>query len=198
MRPARPRALHAPEQLHLLETFASQTALALERARLAEEAQQAQVRVETERTAQLAASSVSHDLRTPLATITGATSTLLEDEARLDAATRRELLESMHDEADRLNRLVSNLLDMTRLESGALQLHTEWHPLEEVVGAALAGSAARWRGRRVDHPRAARPAAGADRRRADRAGADQPAGERDQVHAGRQPDRGIAGRRRRA
>ncbi|HEX4995373.1 MAG TPA: sensor histidine kinase KdpD [Methylomirabilota bacterium] len=137
LRPQDPGPLQAPEQLHQLETFASQTALAIERARLAEEAERAQVRAETERLRNSLLSSVSHDLRTPLASITGAASTLLENEARLDASTRRDLLESLHEEADRLNRLVQNLLEMTRLESGALQLHTEWHPVEEVVGAAL-------------------------------------------------------------
>jgi two-component system, OmpR family, sensor histidine kinase KdpD len=137
LRPQDPRPLQAPEQLHQLETFASQTALAIERARLAEEAEQARVRAETERLRNSLLSSVSHDLRTPLASITGAASTLLDNEAHLDAATRRDLLESLHEEADRLNRLVQNLLEMTRLESGALQLHTEWHPVEEVVGAAL-------------------------------------------------------------
>ena len=137
LRPQDPRPLQAPEQLHQLEAFASQTALAIERARLAEDAEQAQVRAETERLRNSLLSSVSHDLRTPLASITGAASTLLENEAHLDADTRRDLLESLHEEADRLNRLVQNLLEMTRLESGALQLHTEWHLVEEVVGAAL-------------------------------------------------------------
>lgn len=137
LRPRDPRPLQAPEQLHQLEAFASQTALAIERARLAEDAERAQVRVETERLRNSLLSSVSHDLRTPLASITGAASTLLEHEAGLDARTRRDLLETLHEEADRLNRLVQNLLEMTRLESGALQLHSEWHPVEEVVGAAL-------------------------------------------------------------
>jgi two-component system, OmpR family, sensor histidine kinase KdpD len=137
LRPEDPRPLQAPEQLHQLEAFASQTALAIERARLAEDAERAQVRAETERLRNSLLSSVSHDLRTPLASITGAASTLLESEARLDAGTRRDLLESLHEEADRLNRLVQNLLEMTRLEAGALQLHSEWHPVEEVVGAAL-------------------------------------------------------------
>jgi two-component system sensor histidine kinase KdpD len=132
-----PRSLRTPEQLHQLEAFASQTALAIERARLAEDAERAQVRAETERLRNSLLSSVSHDLRTPLASITGAASTLLEGESRLDAGTRRDLLEALHEEADRLNRLVQNLLEMTRLESGALQLHTEWHSVEEVVGAAL-------------------------------------------------------------
>jgi two-component system sensor histidine kinase KdpD len=80
---------------------------------------------------------VSHDLRTPLAAITGAASTLLEADSRLDSPTRRELLETIHEEADRLNRLVQNLLEMTRLESGALRPQLAWHSLEEVVGAAL-------------------------------------------------------------
>jgi len=137
LRPQDPRPLQAPEQLHQLEAFASQTALAIERARLAEDAERAQVRAETERLRNSLLSSVSHDLRTPLASITGAASTLLENEGRLDARTRRDLLETLHEEADRLNRLVQNLLEMTRLESGALQLHTEWHSVEEVVGAAL-------------------------------------------------------------
>jgi two-component system sensor histidine kinase KdpD len=109
----------------------------IERARLAEDAERAQMRAETERLRNSLLSSVSHDLRTPLASITGAAGTLLENEAHLDAGTRRDLLESLHEEADRLNRLVQNLVEMTRLESGALQLHTEWHPVEEVVGAAL-------------------------------------------------------------
>jgi two-component system sensor histidine kinase KdpD len=137
LRPQDPRPLQAPEQLHQLEAFASQTALAIERARLAEDAERAQVRAETERLRNSLLSSVSHDLRTPLASITGAASTLLENEGRLDARTRRDLLETLHEEADRLNRLVQNLLEMTRLESGALQVHTEWHSVEEVVGAAL-------------------------------------------------------------
>jgi two-component system, OmpR family, sensor histidine kinase KdpD len=137
VRPADQHALDAPDQLHQLETFANQTALAIERAQLADETQQAQVRVETERLRNSLLSSVSHDLRTPLATITGAASTMLDQGSRLDAETRRDLLESVREEADRLNRLVQNLLEMTRLESGALQLRKEWHPLEEVIGAAL-------------------------------------------------------------
>jgi two-component system sensor histidine kinase KdpD len=137
VRPAQARTLLAPEQVHLLETFASQTALAIERATLAEEAQQAQVGIETERLRNTLLSSVSHDLRTPLAAITGAASSLLEGEAALDTPTRRELLQMIYEEADRLNRLVSNLLQMTRLESGPIQLEKEWQSLEEVIGVAL-------------------------------------------------------------
>jgi len=134
---AEPHALEAPEQLHLLETFANQIALALERTQLAEVAQEAQIRAEAERLRSSLLSSVSHDLRTPLATITGAASSLLESEEKFDAPTQRELLESLSEEAERLNRLVNNLLEMTRLESGTLQVRKEWYPLEEVVGAAL-------------------------------------------------------------
>jgi two-component system sensor histidine kinase KdpD len=137
VRPESPRRLLAPEQLHLLETFANQTALGLERATLAEEAQQAQVQVATERLRSSLLSAVSHDLRTPLTAIAGAASGLLEEETSLDTSTRRELCQTIAEEAYRLNRLANNLLDMTRLEAGAVQVHKEWQPLEEVVGAAL-------------------------------------------------------------
>jgi two-component system, OmpR family, sensor histidine kinase KdpD len=150
IRPADRHALDSPDQLHQLETFANQTALAIERAHLADEAQQAQVRIETERLRNSLLSSVSHDLRTPLATIKGAATTMLDNGARLDASTRRELLESVREESDRLNRLVQNLLEMTRLESGALQLRREWHPLEEVIGAALSRLGKELADRRVD------------------------------------------------
>jgi two-component system sensor histidine kinase KdpD len=148
VRPEQARALLAPEQVHLLETFASQTALAIERATLAEEAQQAQVQIETERLRSTLLSSVSHDLRTPLAAITGAASSLLDGETTLDVPTRRELQKMIYEEADRLNRLVHNLLQMTRLESGAAQPAKEWQALEEVIGAALTRLEERLR----DHP----------------------------------------------
>ena len=126
-----------PEQFHLLETFASQAALALERAEIARQARQAEIQAEAERLRTSLLSAVSHDLRTPLASITGAATGLLAQAGRLDQATSRELLETISDEADRLNRLVNNLLEMTRLESGAVEVRKEWHPLEEILGAAL-------------------------------------------------------------
>jgi two-component system sensor histidine kinase KdpD len=131
----------------LLESLVNQTALAIERTRLSEEAQQAHVRIETERMRNAILSSVSHDLRTPLATITGAASSLAEEEGELSPAARRELSRSIYREADRLDRLLKNLLDMMRIEAGAVQLSKEWHPLDEVVGAALA----RLEGRLRDH-----------------------------------------------
>jgi two-component system sensor histidine kinase KdpD len=125
----------------------NQVALAIERTRLSEEAQKAHVRVETERMRNAILSSVSHDLRTPLATITGAASSLLDEQGRIDPTTRLELARSIYREADRLDRLLKNLLDMMRIEAGAVQLNKEWHPLDEVVGAALA----RLEGRLRDH-----------------------------------------------
>ncbi|HWQ15087.1 MAG TPA: sensor histidine kinase KdpD [Roseiflexaceae bacterium] len=142
VRPDHPRRVRAPEQIHLLETFANQIALAVERATLAQEAERAQVTAETERMRAALLSSVSHDLRTPLAVITGATSSLLQDGDALDEPTRRELLQTAYGEAEWLNRLVGNLLNMTRLEAGVIQVRKEWQPLEEVVGAALARLAA--------------------------------------------------------
>ena len=126
-----------PEQRHLMEAFANQAALAIERVRLADEAQQARLQIETEQLRNSLLSSVSHDLRTPLAAITGAASSLMDDETELEPATRHEMAQAIYEEANRLNRLLRNLLDMTRLESGALQVNRESQPLEEVIGAAL-------------------------------------------------------------
>ena len=125
-----------PDQRQLLEAFATQTALALERALLAEQGVKDRRRADEERLRNALLSSVSHDLRTPLGVITGAVSTALET-PDLPEPARRELLQSAQEEAQRLHRLVSNLLDITRLEAGSLELHTEWTPLEEVVGSAL-------------------------------------------------------------
>ena len=126
-----------PDQRHLLEAFANQTAMALERALLAERNREAQLQVDREQLRNALLSSVSHDLRTPLGGITGAASTLLEDAPGLTPDARRELLETIHEEGHRLQRLVTNLLDVTRLESGVVDLAKAWVPLEEVVGSAL-------------------------------------------------------------
>jgi two-component system sensor histidine kinase KdpD len=149
----RPQVDHGvadPEQRQLLETFASQVASSLERVRFAEEAKRAEVEAESERLRSSLLSSVSHDLRTPLGVITGATSTLLHDDARIDPASRRDLLETAHEEAERLNRLVRNLLDMTRLASGAIRPKKEWHPLDEIIGVALNRLDQSLRGRTVE------------------------------------------------
>jgi two-component system sensor histidine kinase KdpD len=125
------------ERFHLLRSLASQTALALERCRLAEGVERARVDMQNERNRSALLSSVSHDLRTPLASITGAASSLRDGAENLSRETRHELADTIAEEAMRLNRLVGNLLDMTRLESGTLRPQRDWHSLEEVIGAAL-------------------------------------------------------------
>jgi K+-sensing histidine kinase KdpD len=105
--------------------------------RLARDAEHAAVRAATEEMRSSLLSAVSHDLRTPLAAITGAATTLRDEGALVDGGQRRELLHTICEEADRLERLVRNLLDMTRLESGALTVKREWIPLEEIDGSAL-------------------------------------------------------------
>lgn len=150
IRPKHAQSLVDPEQRQLLDAFASQIATAIERIRLAEEARRAELEMATERLRSALLSSISHDLRTPLGVITGATSTLVQDEATLDSATRRELAQTAHEEAERLNRLVKNLLDMTRLTAGAIRPNKEWHPLDEIVGVALRRLDKRLVGRRVD------------------------------------------------
>src|SRR5215467_9212657 len=137
VRPTESSRLLDPDQLHLLESLVNQVALAIERTRLSDEAQQAHVRVETERMRNAILSSVSHDLRTPLATITGAASSLLDERSHLNTTDRLELSRSIYREADRLDRLLKNLLDMMRIEAGAVHLNKEWHSLDEIVGAAL-------------------------------------------------------------
>jgi two-component system, OmpR family, sensor histidine kinase KdpD len=121
----------------LLGAFVSQIALAIERAQLADGAQRAQIEVQRERLRNALLSSVSHDLRTPLAVVMGAVTALLDSGEELPASRRREYLETISDEAIRLNRLVRNLLDMTALEAGALRIRKSWQPIEEVVGVAL-------------------------------------------------------------
>lgn len=143
LRPPERLQLGAPEQRQLVETLANQIALALERDQLARTAQAVQVEAEAEHMRSALLSSVSHDLRTPLAVISGASGALLHDADALDTEARQEMLRSIHEEADRLARLVRNLLDMTRLESGAFGPRREWQPLEEIVGSALQSLGAR-------------------------------------------------------
>jgi two-component system sensor histidine kinase KdpD len=147
--PTAPSRLGDPDERQLLDTFAGLVGSALERSQLAEEARRARLRAETEQLRNSLLSSVSHDLRTPLAVVTGATSALLDEHGPRDPAVRRELLQTVHEEALRLNRLVRNLLDMTRLEAGALKVKKELGPIEEIVGAALGRMDDRLRGREV-------------------------------------------------
>ncbi len=139
LRPRDPEAENwlLPEQLRLrlLESLAKQVALALEVERLEKSALAAQVAMENERLRTSLLSAVTHDLQTPLAAIMGSTTSLLQ--GQLPAQVTQEMLTNIYDETERLSRLVNNLLNMAKLESGSLKLKKELQPLEEVVGAAL-------------------------------------------------------------
>jgi len=146
--PANPRRVLLPEQFHLLETFAAQVALALERAQLGERAQRASIDAETEGLRNALLASISHDLRTPLAVISGASSTLVEKEASLSPQGRVELARSIFEQSQQMAGLVANVLQMTRLEGGAIALERDWHALGEIAGSVLA----RLRERLAAHP----------------------------------------------
>ncbi|MCX6027791.1 MAG: sensor histidine kinase KdpD [Chloroflexi bacterium] len=149
VKPSHPDAYLAPEQRRLLDAFASQAALAIERAQLAEQARQAQLSRATEELQAALLNSISHDLRTPLVSITGTLTSLEEDGGRLDEPTRRSLIIMAREEAQRMNRLVGNLLDMTRIEAGALKLAQEPADVQEVISAALERLGDRLAGRAV-------------------------------------------------
>ena len=138
LRPKETHQLDVPEQMHLIESLVNQTAIAMERVQLAQSAHSADVQVESERLRNVLLSSISHDFRTPLASIIGAASTLSDDRASaLDAQRRRGLETTILEEARRLHRLVDNLLDLTRLSQGTVQLKRQWLTLEEIVGGVL-------------------------------------------------------------
>ncbi|MCL4501527.1 MAG: DUF4118 domain-containing protein [Deltaproteobacteria bacterium] len=126
------------DSLRLLEALGSQVGLAIERENLSRQAQTAQLQIEAEQMRNALLSSVSHDLRTPLTVIAGSASSLVEGEKNLDSETKQELALSIYEEARRLDHLVHNLLEMSRLQSGQAMLAKEWHVLEEVIGCALA------------------------------------------------------------
>jgi two-component system, OmpR family, sensor histidine kinase KdpD len=132
-----PGPLLTPDERRLLDALADQAAVAIERISLARGLDEARVLAETERLRAALLTSISHDLRTPLASILGAVSSLRSFPERYGAAEREELLATLQDEAERLNRFVSNLLDMTRLESGAIELNLELIDVAEIVGSAL-------------------------------------------------------------
>lgn len=123
-------------QVHLLDALARQSTLALARVALAAEAREAALRAHTEELRSSLLSAVSHDLRTPLAVITGAATTLRDAGAGLAADVRDELVGSIVDDARRLERVLANLIELTRMESG-MQPRREWVPADELVGAAL-------------------------------------------------------------
>ncbi|WP_244438859.1 sensor histidine kinase [Paraburkholderia dilworthii] len=130
--------LDVPEQQRMLDAFAAQIALALERVHYVDIARDALVNMESERLRNSLLSAISHDLRTPLTTIVGFSSMLAQSRASQGEVQRDgELVDAIHEEALRMTGIVTNLLDMARLQAGSLQLNRQWTLLEETVGAAL-------------------------------------------------------------
>jgi two-component system sensor histidine kinase KdpD len=127
----------SPEESRIFESWANLAAVAVERAQLTEKARQAELLVDSERLRNALFNAMSHDLRTPLASIIGSSATLLESEELYSADARRELLETIHDGSVRMERVVTNLLDTARLESGMMQLKYDWCAFEDIVGVAL-------------------------------------------------------------
>ncbi len=132
----------ANEEVALLETIANLLVASLERVKAAELAERSKVEAESEKLRNTLLSSVSHDLRTPLASITGASSSIVMDAERLPIATIRDLAKSIQDEASRLSRIVTNLLDITTLEAGRVHLNCQPYFVQEIIGSALARSEA--------------------------------------------------------
>lgn len=131
-------AYHSQDNRRLLDAFATQAAMAMERIQFSRQAEKAQILQARENLERALLNSVSHDLRTPLASVTGALTSLRDEGARLSDQVCRELLDNACDEAARLNRFVGNLLDMTRIEAGAVRLNLEPCDVQDLVGCALA------------------------------------------------------------
>jgi two-component system, OmpR family, sensor histidine kinase KdpD len=142
-------AYHTQDNRRLLDAFATQAAMALERIRFSRQAEQTQILEARENLERALLNSISHDLRTPLSTVTGVLYSLKEDGAHLSNQTRRELLETACSEAERLNRFVGNLLDMTRIEAGAVRLNIEPCDVQDLIGCALAALETRLGSREV-------------------------------------------------
>jgi two-component system sensor histidine kinase KdpD len=128
--------LLTPDQRRLLDALIDQAALAIERVYLVEDVDRAKRTIETDRLRSALLTSISHDLKTPLAAVLGAAGTLRDLSGALTDAERADLLATIIDESERLNRFIANLLDMTKLESGAVVPNTALHDLDEIVGSA--------------------------------------------------------------
>jgi two-component system sensor histidine kinase KdpD len=129
--------LLTPDQRRLLDALVDQSALAIERVLLVEDMDRVRRTVESDRLRTALLTSISHDLKTPLASVLGSASTLKNFSANLSEAEKADLLATIIDESERLNRFIANLLDMTKLESGAIVPNTSRHDLGEIVGSAL-------------------------------------------------------------
>jgi two-component system, OmpR family, sensor histidine kinase KdpD len=130
-RPA--KGVFRAEDQQTLTTFADQAALALERARLSQEAAQASALVQSDELKSALLAAVSHDLRTPLASIKASATSLLDDTVEWDKETRQDFLEAIDEETDRLTLMVSNLLDLSRIEGGALRPQKDWYDIDELI-----------------------------------------------------------------
>jgi len=135
--PSQRRRLLLPEQRHLLEAFAAQIALALERARSQQEAEQSRVTAETEGVRNTLLASISHDLRTPLAVITSASSALSDPTVSFDADARRSLSEQIEGKSKEMAEIISKVLDLMRLESGQFSLQLDFVMVDDLVNSAL-------------------------------------------------------------
>src|SRR6516162_3547672 len=133
----KPGPLLTPDQRRRLDALMDQAALAIERVRLVEDLQRAMRTAETDRLRSALLTSISHDLKTPLAAVLGAAGTLRSLSGRMDDQSKADLLATIIDEAERLNRFIANLLDMTKLESGAVVPNAALHDIGEIVGSAL-------------------------------------------------------------
>ncbi|MFA5955385.1 ATP-binding protein [Hyphomicrobium sp.] len=132
-----PGPLLTPDQRRLFDALVNQSALAIERVHLVEDFERAKRSMETERLRAALLTSLSHDLKTPLAAILGAATTMRDFSDKFDADAREELLSTIIDESERLNRFIANLLDMTKLEAGAISAKTEFHDVAEIIDATL-------------------------------------------------------------
>jgi two-component system sensor histidine kinase KdpD len=135
--PSHVEGLFDQEQIRMLESFANQIAMAIDRAMIAKEAQAMLLKAETEELRSTLLSSVSHDLRTPLAAIKGATTTLLQKNVTLETSESRDLLQTIYEESEHLTHIIRNVLDMTRIETKAIKVKKEWESIEEITGAVL-------------------------------------------------------------
>jgi two-component system sensor histidine kinase KdpD len=133
----KPGPILTPDQKRLLDALSDQAAIAIERAILVRDIDQAKLTAETERLRSALLTSLSHDLRTPLASILGSATSLRAYRDSLDRNAQDELIATIQEESERLNRFINNLLDMTRLESGAIVAHAEPTDLADVIGSAL-------------------------------------------------------------
>jgi two-component system sensor histidine kinase KdpD len=150
LEPANLRRIFLPEQRQLLDTFVNQIVHTLERASLAEQAKDATLKMQSESLRNSLLSSISHDLRTPLATIVGAATTLDSDNDQLNPDSRKKLVRAISEEAQRMSELTIKILDMAQLEAGEVTLNRQWYEPEEIIGCALNRVDKKLKGRKIN------------------------------------------------